>query len=633
MKNQATAQEILRKYWGYDSFRPPQLEIISSTLDGKDNFVLLPTGGGKSLCYQIPALLMDGLCLVVSPLVALMQDQVSNLMSKGIQARALHAAMDKQEIESVLERAKHGDIDLLYVSPERLQSPLFLTYLEALEVALIAVDEAHCISQWGYDFRPSYLQISKIRKLCSAPIIALTGSAEPKVVEDIIEKLEFNDGYLRFEKSFVRPNICYRVYEVEHKMQVISEQYRKGFSSIIYCATRGMTEKVSHRMKQKGIPCDYYHAGLDAKSRQRKQTHWIQEKPPLMSSTNAFGMGIDKPNVRQVFHINPPLSPEAYYQEAGRAGRDQEFSTATLFFDGSDLYRMQEIQKKKFFDKAEAEKIYAHVFNFLQLAQGTGTDTLYDFDFIQFVQNFNLNMTKTLFFFRYFQQEGFWIFEENQWDTRPRVKVLAEPSVMEELQVMGKHTEKRVLESLFRLHQNIRFDYSRIVLMHLSDLAQLPRKAVEDGLRFLASNGMIDFIEGQKKQSLYLLKNRLPAGELHYDQERLKQLKKNEEERINKMIRYLKNTEICRQKMLVSFFGEKAEDCKICDVCQRKKVGPINKNLLITFVRNHPSSSLEDLRQKFFAEKQNEFNKWMQMGEKLNWWEINTLGEITLKKK
>ncbi len=621
--------QALKKYWGYEDFRPPQAEIVASVLDGKDTFVLMPTGGGKSLCYQVPAVMSEGVTLVITPLIALMKDQVANLKKRGIEARALHSGLYRDEIENILERAINGRIRLLYLSPERVQSALFTSYLEDLSISLIAVDEAHCISQWGYDFRPSYLEIASLREYTQAPIMALTGSADATVIDDIIAKLDFREGYQVFKKSFVRQNLCYRVKYASQKANTIADDYRPGFSAITYASTRGQTEKTAHRLSQMHLPSNYYHAGLSTQERDKRQSHWMQESPPMMVCTNAFGMGIDKPNVRQVFHAQVPPSPEAYYQEAGRAGRDGKFATATLIYSERDLEYLDLHLGQNNFDYSEAQKMYDLVFQQAGIAYGQGTGEQVAISEVELARKSGFSVYKILKFLKYFGHEGFWAYSENEWDLRPSIKAHRVPESQAEDQNMSDPTLK-VHTALFRLYQNLRYQYQKVNLEQVSQRSQLDHNTVLRALHTLDKQGDITLRMPIEGSHLLILKDRVPSDELSYNTQKLKDLNQKEITKVYQMKEYVKNTTICRPKLLISYFGEEVEqDCGICDICQQYK-GKINKEKLCTFVSAQKNPHIKDLQAKFFAQDRDAFLSWLRLGIQLRWWEVSGTGNIKL---
>ncbi|MEP6845749.1 MAG: ATP-dependent DNA helicase RecQ, partial [Panacibacter sp.] len=409
-----TALSILQQYWHHSSFRPQQEVIIQSVLEGKDTMALLPTGGGKSICFQVPALMKDGLCLVISPLIALMKDQVENLEKRGIPALAIHSGMSFYEVRQSLQLAVRGSIKFLYLSPERLETKLFKEFLHHLNISLIAVDEAHCISQWGYDFRPPYLRIANLRdELPGIPLLALTASATALVQEDIVTKLQFKEPNI-FRQSFERPNLSYSVFKVDSKINKVLEILKNvPGSGIIYCRNRRLTKEVSHLLALQNIPADFYHAGLTQEQRSNKQEAWINNKIRVIVCTNAFGMGIDKADVRTVIHYDTPDCLENYYQEAGRAGRDGKKSYGVLLFQPEDVTTLEALPDVRFPVMYDIRKVYQALADYLQIPAGSGEGGYYDFDLNEFVKNFKLDIHLVINVLKVLEQEGHLTFNEN----------------------------------------------------------------------------------------------------------------------------------------------------------------------------------------------------------------------------
>ncbi len=452
---------ILKKYWGYQEFRPGQLAIIEAILKAKDALAILPTGGGKSICYQVPALQISGICLVVSPLIALMKDQVENLRSKQITAYALYSGMSRKEVINTLQVASTSNCKFLYVSPERLESDLFQEYLPGLNVQLIAVDEAHCISQWGYDFRPPYLRIAQLREeLPDVPILALTASATPLVQEDIVNKLQLkNPEWVK--QSFARPNLSYSVFDVEiaiPKICTILNQV-KG-SSIIYCRTRKRTQEIASLLQAQGIEASFYHAGLEASTRQERQAAWKNNQSPVMVCTNAFGMGIDKPDVRTVIHVGIPDCLENYYQEAGRAGRDGNKSYAVLLFTSRDKEELLESITERFPSLASIREVYQSIANYLQLPVGSGEGQYFDFDWTAFIHRFKLPAPLVLHALKILEQEG-WLDYNEAVFLPPHIQFIAPRMIIESLE--QEHPDLDVLsKALLRTYSGICHTYATL---------------------------------------------------------------------------------------------------------------------------------------------------------------------------
>ncbi len=405
---------ILLKYWGYSHFRPMQEDIIQSVLDGKDTLALLPTGGGKSLCFQVPAMLKPGICIVISPLIALMKDQVENLNKRGINAKAIYSGMHPNEIEITLNNAVYGDVKLLYVSPERLQTDSFREHLKKMKVNLIAVDEAHCVSQWGYDFRPPYLKIADIKAILqNVPILALTATATPEVVEDIQNKLEFKQKNV-FQKSFERKNLTYFVIKSDDKLARLLRVINKvKGTGIVYVRSRKKTVEIANFLNKNGIKAGYYHAGLESKIRNDQQKLWMRDSNKVIVATNAFGMGIDKPNVRFVVHLDLPDTLEAYFQEAGRAGRDEQASFAVILHDNADLLALDQNFQNAYPEKEYIKNVYQALGNYFQIPEGSGKDQSFDFDLRDFCDQFRFNVITAYNSLKFLEKEGYIILNED----------------------------------------------------------------------------------------------------------------------------------------------------------------------------------------------------------------------------
>ena len=454
--------EILKKYWGYDRFRPMQEEIITSLLDGHDTLGLMPTGGGKSLTFQVPTLCREGLCLVITPLVALMKDQVDNLRARGIRAACIHAGMSRREMVVTFDNCLYGRFKFLYISPERIDTELFTARIKGLPVSFIVVDEAHCISQWGYDFRPAYLKIAQIRHtLPHVPVLALTATATPRVAEDIQQKLDFHDGRV-FRTPFTRPNISYVVRQGEDKMQqLLRILTRVPGSAIVYVRNRKRTKEVAEALTRAGISADYYHAGLGQEEKNEKQRRWKENETRVMVSTNAFGMGIDKPDVRVVVHLDMPNAPEEYFQEAGRAGRDGARAYAVLLYARRDKADLHKRLTEEFPDKEFVLKVYERVSNFLEIALGCGMDSIFEFNLKRFCTTFNYTATPVLNALKILTISGYIEFIEET-DTLSRVMILVHREELYNLRDCDPQTD-RVLQCLLRSYTGLFADYSDLL--------------------------------------------------------------------------------------------------------------------------------------------------------------------------
>ena len=564
-------REILKQYWGYDSFRPLQEDIINSVLQGRDTLALLPTGGGKSICFQVPGLARDGVTLVISPLIALMADQVYNLKQRGISAIALNSAMSPREIDNALENCVNGRYKFLYVSPERLQTELFTERLKRMQVALIAVDEAHCISQWGYDFRPSYLEIASIRPLIpDAPVIALTATATPTVTKDIQRKLEFAENNV-YQSSFKRENLFYNVLQTENKWNRCLEIFRKvAGSGILYTRSRKGTVKIARLLQEHGISSDFYHAGLSAEERSRKQNEWINNQTRIMVSTNAFGMGIDKPDVRLVLHLELPESLEAYFQEAGRAGRDGKTAHAVMIVSPNDEDELRQKTVANFPDKGFIQTIYKALGNYFHLAEGSGQEQTFAFDATHFFYQYNFPAAKAYEALRILQKEGILTFDENS--TLPsRLKLKADRTTLYDYQLRNEQADK-VIKVLLRSYGGLDVEYSKIHEPQIASRTQLPEKRVRNILEELNRRELVDYIPKQKGGYLCFLQERVKPEYLQISRENLKLRLQAMEKRIASVIHYAGQQKECRSRELLRYFGEEhSTECGGCDVCRKKK--------------------------------------------------------------
>jgi ATP-dependent DNA helicase RecQ len=563
--------QILYQYWNYRSFRPLQEEIVKSVLAGHDTLALMPTGGGKSLCFQVPAMAQDGLCLVISPLIALMKDQVDNLRKKGITAFAIYSGMSRKEVINVLKIATNSNCKFLYVSPERLETTLFNEYLPALDINLIAVDEAHCISQWGYDFRPPYLRIAALREvLPRVPILALTASATPEVQKDICEKLQFSKHRV-FSRSFERPNLSYSVFTVDAKINKITDILQKvSGSSIVYCKSRRRTKEISDLLNMHGISADFYHAGLEQEVRSRKQAAWINNQVRTIVCTNAFGMGIDKPDVRVVIHADTPDCLENYYQEAGRAGRDEKKSYAVLLYNEQELDELQQQPDVRFPSLENIRLVYQALMNFLQIPAGAGEGNYYDFDFTSFTQRFQLDVYLAMYALKALEQDG-WLAYNEQIFLPARVQFVTNKQWLYEFEKTYPQLEP-LIKTLLRTYEGI-FDMP--VSIHEKSIAWLLRKeeaAVIHELKILHAHAIIEYTPRKDSPQVYVMINRVKADTLHINMANYEKRKQQFIERIRKMTGYIKNTKQCRSQYIATYFGDaQTNACGICDNCLQQK--------------------------------------------------------------
>lgn len=558
--------EILQKYWGYRQFRPMQEEIITSLLDGHDTLGLMPTGGGKSLTFQVPTLCREGLCLVITPLVALMKDQVDNLRDRGIRAAYIHAGMSRREMVVTFDNCLYGRFKFLYISPERIDTELFTARIQGLPVSLIVVDEAHCISQWGYDFRPAYLKIVQIRHtLPHVPVLALTATATPIVADDIQKKLDFHDGRV-FRTGFARPNLSYVVRPCEDKMQqLLRILHRVPGSAVVYVRNRKRTKEVAEELSRAGISADYYHAGLGQEEKNEKQRKWKADETRVMVSTNAFGMGIDKPDVRVVVHLDMPNAPEEYFQEAGRAGRDGARAYAVLLYSRRDKANLHKRLTEEFPDKEFVLKVYERVGNFLEIALGCGMDSIYEFNLKRFCTTFNYATTPVLSALKILTISGYIEFIEET-DTLSRVMMLVHKEELYHLRDTDPATD-RVLQCLLRSYTGLFADY---VFIHEDLLAQrlgACQQEVYEALLKLNRLHVLHYIPRRRTPYIVYTRERMEPRYVQITREAYEDRRQRMADRIESMITYATSTR-CRQQMLLEYFGEKADyECGCCDNC------------------------------------------------------------------
>ena len=566
-----TTHEILKRHWGFDTFRPLQEDIINSILSNNDTLAIMPTGGGKSLCYQLPALAKEGLCLVISPLIALMKDQVENLRKKNITAFAIYSGMSRKEVINTLKTATESNCKFLYVSPERLETNLFKEFLPAIDINLVAVDEAHCISQWGYDFRPPYLRIAALRdELAGIPVLALTASATPEVQADICDKLGFKEKKI-FRQSFARPNLSYSVFKVDSKINKIVEILTKvPGTGIVYCKSRKRTKEISELLKLQNISSDFYHAGLSADERTRKQEDWIKNKLRVIVCTNAFGMGIDKPDVRTVVHADVPDCLENYYQEAGRAGRDGKKSYAVLLYDDSDLTELNELPAIRFPSLETIREVYNNAANYLQIPSGSGDGEYFDFDITDFVKKFRSNSHAAVYSLKALEQDG-WLSFNEQVFVPSTIYFTTNKNYL--YQFENDHPESEpLIKTLLRTYDGI-FDFPAIISETvIANLLKKDKEEIKKDLLQLQHYAIIQYSPQKDSPQLIFLKNRVKTEDLFINLSKYEERKKRYIARVDKIIRYTAETKECRSKITANYFGDmKIEDCGICDNCLRKK--------------------------------------------------------------
>lgn len=579
-----TPHDILKEYWGYDSFRPKQEDIVNAALDGRDVLAILPTGGGKSVCFQVPALMREGIAVVVTPLIALMKDQVQNLNDRGIKALCVHAGMGRREVELTLNNAAYGDFKFLYVSPERLSTHLFHNYLQEMNVSFIVVDEAHCISQWGYDFRPDYLNIGKIREAIDAPVIALTATATPKVAEDIMERLRFEDKLL-IKSGFERPNLSYIVRRCEDKLgQLLNVCNNVAGTGIVYVRSRKKTEELAAFLTSSGISSSFYHAGLGPDARADRQEAWKKDKVRVMVCTNAFGMGIDKPDVRFVVHFDVPDGPEAYFQEAGRGGRDGKRSFAVLLWNDTDIKRLRQIATVSFPTLEYIEDIYHKVHIFHDIPYDTGAGRQLKFDMDAFCRHFKLQRQAVYYSMVYIERTGHWTLSEDV-DISTRVQIMVSRNELYDIELPDPKMVA-LLELLMRRYTGL-FSYPVSVDEDfIAGRIGVNIPTFRQFLYKLSLEHVIKYIPADHATVLFLHHERLRPKNVNLDPERYALLKDSCEGRMQKMIDYISEEDTCRSSYLLDYFGQnESEDCGTCDICRASRGSATKKEDRIAALR------------------------------------------------
>ena len=560
-------QEILKQYWGYDSFRDLQEEIITSIGEGKDTLGLMPTGGGKSITFQVPALAQSGLCIVITPLIALMKDQVQNLRKRGIKALAIYSGMTRQEIVTALENCIFGDYKFLYISPERLDTEIFRTKLRSMKVSIITVDESHCISQWGYDFRPAYLKIAEIRELLpGVPVLALTATATPEVVKDIQTRLNFREGNV-FRMSFERKNLAYIVRKTDNKTkELLHILQRISGSAIIYVRNRRRTKEITELLTNEGITADFYHAGLDNAVKDLRQKRWQSGEVRVMVATNAFGMGIDKPDVRIVLHLDLPDSPEAYFQEAGRAGRDGEKAYAVILYAKSDKMTLHKRIVDTFPEKEYILNVYEHLQYYYQMAMGDGFQCIREFNLEEFCRKFKYFPVPVDSALKILTQAGYLEYTDEQ-DNSSRILFIIRRDELYKLREMGKEADA-LIQTILRSYTGVFTDYAYISEESLALRTGLTRQQIYNILVTLTKRRIVDYIPRKKTPYIIYTRERLDLRFLHIPPIVYEERKARYEARIKAMEEYVTTENVCRSRMLLHYFGEKNEhNCGQCDVC------------------------------------------------------------------
>ncbi len=560
-------QSVLLKHWGYASFRPLQEDIIRSVLENHDTLALLPTGGGKSICYQVPALVRDGICIVVTPLIALMKDQIQALKNKGIPAVGVYHGLSKMELDIAIDNCVYGQVKFLYLSPERLTTDLIRSRIQKMKVNLLAVDEAHCISQWGYDFRPPYLRIAEIREFIpTTPVIALTATATVNVVGDIQEKLAFKDQKV-FRKSFERKNLTYMVFHEEDKLGRLLKICQKQTGvGIVYVRNRKKTREISEYLKNNQVAADYYHAGLTTMERDLKQNAWMKERTRVIVSTNAFGMGIDKPNVRFVVHMDLPDSPEAYFQEAGRAGRDEKKAFAVLLYNNSDIIDLKKSHEQSFPSVDYIKLVYNCLGNYFQLAQGSGRDQSLEFDLIAFSANYDLDPILVFNAMKFLEKDGYLALSEAM--TNPsRILFTLDKEDLYRFQVANPRYDAFV-KLLLRSYPGLFTEFVKIREQDVANRANITVEQTEKILNELHRMNILQYEKQNKKPLITWVEERISSDSLRISKENHAERRQFARKRLDAMVEYVQSSHTCRSIFLLAYFGErKTMKCGQCDVC------------------------------------------------------------------
>ena len=562
---------ILEQYWNYSSFRPLQEDIIRSVLAGNDTLALLPTGGGKSICFQVPALAKEGICIVISPLIALMKDQVENLVKRGISAAAIYSGMHLREIELVLTDAIRGKLKFLYLSPERLKNDLLKNTIQQMQINLLAVDEAHCISQWGYDFRPPYLEIVDFRQLLAGdvPVLALTATATPEVVKDIQLKLNFKKENV-FQKSFYRQNLIYYVFKEENKLkrllQIIT---RTPGAGIVYVRNRRKTQEISDSLNKNKITADFYHAGLEMKDRERKQNRWMSGKTRIIVATNAFGMGIDKPDVRFVIHMDIPDNLEAYFQEAGRGGRDEKQAYAILLYENADIRELYESHQKAFPSMEKIRNVYELLCNYLQIPIGSGEGASFNLDAYQFIREYKLNSLEVFSSLNFLEKAGF-ISMTDAVNNSSKVYIPLSREELYRFQVANEQYDN-FIKLLLRSYSGLFTVFVSIQEKELAQRADTTVDVVKKVLKQLAERQVLIYQPQTDNPLVTFLQNRIDSRHLLFSKQVYDDRKQKARERLDTVIDYVTSSTKCHSKTLLAYFGEtKSVRCGKCDICLRR---------------------------------------------------------------
>lgn len=612
---------VLVKYWGYPSFRPMQEDIVDSVIAGHDTLALLPTGGGKSVCFQVPAMAMDGVCIVVTPLISLMKDQVLHLKKINISASAIYSGMHPSEVELAYNKAAFGNLKFLYVSPERLMTDAFVEAIKKMKVCLLAIDESHCISQWGYDFRPPYLKIAEIRPyLPHTPVLALTATATPKVVDDIQFRLGFKEKNV-FQTSYERKNVTYNVMKVADKYGLMYRLFMKmeTGSGIVYVRSRKRTKVIADWLQSVGISATYYHAGIDAKTRDERQKVWMDGKIKVIVATNAFGMGIDKPDVRLVVHLDLPDSLEAYFQEAGRAGRDLKPSEAFLLVADSDIKQLKDNLQQSYPELERIKAIYDAIGNYLQIPVGAGKGQSYKFDMNEFAKNYNFSLLEVFNSLKLMEREGFFALSEAM-NSPSQLMIKASREDLYRFQVEYAEFDT-LIKYLLRNYPGILSDFVKIKEEQISHKLGTDVQKIEKTLKKLESYNFLTYIQRSDKPQIQYLTERQDTRHFALSDEVYKNRKEDAVKRVQAVIDFVNNDDECRSVQLLRYFGEKIKTrCGKCDVCNIRNQMKINdeeyKNISKTILeelkkRTVPLYETPSLAKNYLEEKVLETVRWM----------------------
>ena len=596
----SATRKILQQYWGYPNFRPLQEEIVDSVMAGKDTLALLPTGGGKSICFQVPAMAMEGLCLVVTPLIALMKDQVAHLVEKGIPAAAIYSGMHPDQLDLAYNQAVYGRLKFLYVSPERLQTDTFIEALKKMKVCLLAVDESHCISQWGYDFRPPYLKIVEIRPyMPKTPVLALTATATAKVVDDIQLRLGFKQKNV-FQSSFERKNVTYNVFHEADKYGVLRrklEAMTEG-SAIVYVRNRKRTQVIADWLNSVGISATFYHAGLDSKTRDERQDQWMKGKVKVIAATNAFGMGIDKPDVRLVIHMDLPDSLEAYFQEAGRAGRDLKPSEAFLLVSPADIKKLQDDLAQSFPELDRIKLIYNALGNYFSIPVGAGENVSYPLVISDFAKHYGFSLLEVYHTLRILEKEGFLVLSDS-FDEPSKLMIKASRDEVYGFQVNNSDYSE-LIKAILRTLPGVMTDFVKINEEMLAKKSGLKQEKVVEQLNRLDAYHVLTYIPRNDKPQVLFLSEFVDTRHFNLSKEHYHDRKREAELRVKAVVDFVNNDEECRSVQLLRYFNEKTrETCGRCDVCKKNRPKPIDyqtiENKLVSMASESPIGMREVL--------------------------------------